>query len=266
MNRWRERNPGLALEIDASQQLVDLHREGFHAALRYGAGPWPGLEAERLFGLPTRKIVVGSPAAARRLADAPPEALAREPLLGDGELWARWFKTAGVDARVVPVAIFNDAGLMLQVVEHNLELALSRELLAADALADGRLVQLSPLTITDEPAFTYYLVYPPNLRGWPPLAALRQWLHDELEQSRRMPHPPAETEKKARGKAREVTALWSQVRARAQRRTRRPSRTRSRPSQPFPAAARSTWQCRPCRRGAGPAARSVRRSRRPRGA
>jgi len=200
MNRWRERNPGLALEIDVSQQLVDLQREGFHAALRYGAGPWPGLEAERLFGLPTRKIVVGSPAAAQRLADAPPEALAREPLLGDGELWARWFKTAGVDARVVPAAIFNDAGLMLQAVEQNLGLALSRELLAADALADGRLVQLSPLTITDEPAFTYHLVYPPNLRDWPPLAALRQWLHDELEQSRRMLHPPAE--KKTRGKAR----------------------------------------------------------------
>ncbi len=200
MSRWRERNPGLVLEIEASQQLVDLQREGYHAALRYGAGTWPGLAAERLFGLPTRKIVVGSPAAAQRLAGAPPEALARESLLGDGELWARWFKTAGVDARVVPVAVFNDAGLMLQAVEQNLGLALSRELLAADALADGRLVQLSPLTITDEPAFTYYLVYPPNLKDWPPLAALRQWLHDELELSRRMLHPPPQ--KKARGKAR----------------------------------------------------------------
>jgi LysR family glycine cleavage system transcriptional activator len=122
--------------------------------------------------------------------------------LGDGELWARWFKTAGVDARVVPIAIFNDGGLMLQAVEHNLGLALSRELLAVDALADGRLVQLSPLSITDEPAFTCYLVSPPNLRGWPPLATLRQWLHDEFEQLRRRLHLPAETEKKARGKAR----------------------------------------------------------------
>ena len=43
------------------------------------APAWPGLEAERLFGLPTRKIVVGSPTAAQRLAGAPPEALAREP-------------------------------------------------------------------------------------------------------------------------------------------------------------------------------------------
>ena len=80
---------------------------------------------------------------------------------------------------------------MLQAAEQSLGLALSRELLAADALADGRLVRLSSITITDEPAFTYHLVYQPNLRDWPPLAALRQWLHDELELSRRTLAPAA---------------------------------------------------------------------------
>ena len=191
MGRWREKHPHLALEIEASQNLVDLQREGFHAALRYGAGPWPGLESERLFTPPVRKIVVGSPSAARRLAGAQPEALLREPLLGDAKLWARWCKAAGVHANVVPVAVFNDAGLMLQAAEQNLGLALSRELLAADALADGRLVRLSPHTIFDEPEFTYHLVYPANLRDWAPLAALRVWLRDELELSRKtLPRSP----------------------------------------------------------------------------
>ena len=36
MGRWRERHPDIALELHASQQLVDLQREGFHAALRAG--------------------------------------------------------------------------------------------------------------------------------------------------------------------------------------------------------------------------------------
>jgi LysR family glycine cleavage system transcriptional activator len=192
MRAWHTRHPHLALEIDASQQLVDLQREGFHAGLRCGSGPWPGLDSEQLFTPPVRKIVVGSPSAARRLAGAQPEALVREPLLGDAELWAQWFKVAGVEARVVPVAVFNDAGLMLQAAEQNLGLALSRELLAADALADGRLVRLSPHTILDELAFTYHLVYPSNLRDWPPVAALRQWLRDELEVSRKsLPKAPA---------------------------------------------------------------------------
>ena len=52
MGRWRERHPDIALEIDASQQVVDLLREGFHAALRQGRGPWPGLESERIFDTP----------------------------------------------------------------------------------------------------------------------------------------------------------------------------------------------------------------------
>src|SRR5436309_14739654 len=91
IGRWRERHPTLALEIDASHQVVDLQREGFHAAVRQGRGPWSGLESELLFDTPMPFIVVGSPAMARRLLGAQSDALAREPLLGDGELWERWF-------------------------------------------------------------------------------------------------------------------------------------------------------------------------------
>jgi len=67
MARWRDRHPHLSLEIDASQQLVDLQREGFHAGLRTGRGPWPGLESFQIFDQNIPVIVVGSPEAARRL-------------------------------------------------------------------------------------------------------------------------------------------------------------------------------------------------------
>jgi len=191
MGRWHARHPNLALDIDASQQLVDLPREGFHAALRQGKGPWPGLETVRLFESPMPIIVVGSPDAARRLEGKPPDALTKEPLLGAAGPWHQWFSAAGVRARVRPVAIFNDFGMMLQAAEQNLGLALVRELLAADALADGRLVRLSPLSITSAEARSYHLAYPTTLRGWPPLVALEQWLRDEFELSRKMLHPEA---------------------------------------------------------------------------
>ena len=182
IGRWRERYPDLALEIDASIAAVDILREGFHAAVRQGVGPWPGVASERLFAQPPM-IVVGSPAAARRLLGAQPEALAREPLLGHADLWKTWFAAAGVRTNVTTVAVFNDAGLMLQAAEQNLGLALSREILAADALCDGRLVQLSPVTIVHAEAQPYHFVYPPSLRMWAPLVALRQWLRDELDRS-----------------------------------------------------------------------------------
>ena len=201
MGRWRERHPDLALEIDATPQPIDLQREGFHAGLRQGLGPWPGLASERLFDAPMPFVVVGSPTAARRLLGAPPEALTREPLLGDSEAWELWVAAAGLRTRVTPVAVFHDVGLMLQATEQNLGLAVARELLAADALCDGRLVQLSPLTITYDGAHPYHLVYPPALRDWPPLNALRQWLHEELELSMQALHPPAKPARKKTSRA-----------------------------------------------------------------
>ena len=65
MSRWRERHPDLPLEIEASIRVVDLQREGFHAAVRQGKGPWAGLDSERLWEQPPI-IIVGSPSAARR--------------------------------------------------------------------------------------------------------------------------------------------------------------------------------------------------------
>lgn len=180
--RWRARHPELMLDIDATLRPVDLLREGFHAAVREGRGPWPGLASERLFD--HRKIVVGSPAAAGRLAGAPIEAFAREPLLGEDAMWKDWFAAAGLGLEVRPVAVFNDAGLMLQAAEQDFGIAVSRELLAADALVAGRLVRLSPVAISHPDVRPYHFVFPPHLAQWPPLVSFKQWLHDELERSR----------------------------------------------------------------------------------
>jgi LysR family glycine cleavage system transcriptional activator len=183
IGRWRERHPDIGLELHTSQVLVDLPREGFHAALRQGDGQWRGLQTLCLTDSPF--IAVGSPEAARRLRGRDAAALADEPLLGNIAMWQRWFALQGVRARVNPVAAFNDAGLMLQAVEQNLGLALCREILAADALRDGRLVRLSPTVIDAGLGDAYWLAFPPALADWPPLQALRQWLIDELAASQR---------------------------------------------------------------------------------
>lgn len=182
MGRWRECHPDITLELHASAQLVDLQREGFHAALRAGVGPWRGLSAEPL--VRSRLVVVAAPARAARLAGQPLEAIAAEPLLGDEALWQRWFALGGLAFRGKPVADFNDFGLMLQATEQDLGLSLARELLAADALQAGRLVRVGSATLEDPDSATYWLVHPPELADWPPLRALRQWLFDELAASR----------------------------------------------------------------------------------
>jgi LysR family glycine cleavage system transcriptional activator len=183
---WRERHPDIAIEIEASVNIVDLQRDGFHAAIRIGTGPWPGLVHERLYNTPTPFVAVAAPHIARRLAEGKLEDLAREPLLGDTEVWERWFAAAGVRTRVTPVASFNDVGLMLQAAEQGLGLAVVRELLAADALRDGRLARLSDVSVLLEGVRAYSLVYPAALTDWPPLVALRDWLRAEFDLSLKM--------------------------------------------------------------------------------
>lgn len=183
MGRWRERHPEITLEVHAAHQLVDLHREGFHAALRTGGGRWKGLQAEQLADSPL--IVVGSAQSAQRLGAAPTiDALADEPLLGQPEFWERWFRQAGGRMKCKPVADFNDFGLMLQATEQDLGIALARELLAADALQSGRLVRLSPWTLDDLAYSSYWFAYLAELTDSAPILALRDWLREEMARSR----------------------------------------------------------------------------------
>lgn len=183
LGRWHLRHPDIAFELETSPQLVDLAPDGYHAALRQGYGHWPGLEAERLIDSPV--IAVGAPPMAERLAGRGIASLLDEPLIGDAGMWSRWFAAHGVQAAPRPVADFTDFALLLQAAEQQLGFGLGRELLAADALIEGRLRRLSPQAITVDEGHAYYLVYPPSLRDWPPLVALRQFLHDELAASER---------------------------------------------------------------------------------
>jgi len=183
MPLWREQHPGIALELETSQRILDLQREGLHCALRQGAGQWPGLVSERLADSPL--IVVGAPSFALRLRNRGPEAFVDEPLLGSSKLWDRWFEQVGLKVATQPVASFSDAGLMLQAAEQGMGITLGRGLLAADALVDGRLVQLSPQTLADNALYAYWIAYPGALAEWPPLVALRRWLHEEMANSER---------------------------------------------------------------------------------
>ena len=188
MPQWREQHPDIALELETSQRVLDLQREGLHCALRQGAGQWAGLVSERLADSPL--IVVGAPSYALRLRGRGPEALAEEPLLGSAKLWDRWFEQLGMKVATQPVASFSDAGLMLQAAEQGMGITLGRGLLAADALCEGRLVQLAPQTLADDAVYAYWIAYPGALTEWPPLVALRQWLHAQMALSLRRLQAP----------------------------------------------------------------------------
>lgn len=200
--RWHERHPDIGLELNTSHQVMDLKREGFHAAIRQGGGRWRGLDATPLLSSPL--VAIGSPRVALRVGTGGAAAIAHQPLLGNTAMWERWFALAGVRTKIVPVAEFSDAGLMLQAAEQGMGIALTREVLAADALRDGKLVRLAPESIPDPMSHGYWLVHPPELAQWPPLVALHAWLSDEVAASERELRgkvtPPSKAKPKARRK------------------------------------------------------------------
>ncbi|MDR7334299.1 LysR substrate-binding domain-containing protein [Roseateles asaccharophilus] len=176
--RWQAMQPCISLDLHTSHQVVDLEREGYHIGLRVGRGPWSGLVTERLFHSPL--ITVAAPVLAHKLIGQPVAALVNEPLLGDTEDWQEWFAGLGVKASPVVVASFNDAGVLLQAGEQGMGVALARELLAADALLDGRLVRIHAHMVDLDAGRDYQIVYPEALRDDPAVRAFSDWLHAEI--------------------------------------------------------------------------------------
>lgn len=176
--RWQALQPCIALDLHTSQQVVDLERAGYHVGLRVGRGPWPGLVTERLFHSPL--IAVAAPALANKLIGRPAADLVNEPLLGDTDDWQAWFAGVGVAATPVVVASFNDAGVLLQAGEQAMGVALAREVLAADALLEGRLVRLNAHAVDLDADRDHQIVYPEALRDDPAVRAFCDWLHAEI--------------------------------------------------------------------------------------
>ena len=72
------------------------------------------------------------------------------------------------------------AGVLLQAAEQGMGVALARELIAGDALLDGRLVRVAAQALDLDAGRDYHVVYPEGLRGDPAVRAFCDWLHAEV--------------------------------------------------------------------------------------
>lgn len=194
LERFRARAPEMDLRLDTSVRLLNLEREGIDAAIRYGAGDYPGLETVRLF---TEGVFpVCSPAAC-----AGPHPL-REPadlkwhtLLhldwwhalpasgaagtsGDWPDWRMWLLAAGVEGvDHTRGPRFSDSGMALQAARLGQGVALGSTSLVGDDLAAGTLIVPFELSIATR--FACFLVYPKDAATQPKIVAFREWLLSE---------------------------------------------------------------------------------------
>ncbi|MEP9397025.1 LysR substrate-binding domain-containing protein [Mesorhizobium sp. KR2-14] len=181
LSRFFALHPEVLIRIDASTQLVDLAHSDVDVAIRLGTGKWPGARAELL--LPMEIFPVCSPHTARRLKSI--DDLAKAWMISDENTmisWESWFDAAGV-APALPKqgASYSDPLLCLESVIAGHGVMLAWQFLAADALADGRLV--APFGISAPTGLGHYLVTADGQRGSRKVDCFRNWLSAEVKSS-----------------------------------------------------------------------------------
>ena len=165
LGRFEAAHPQVDVWLSADMDLVDFGAGEVDVAIRYGAGPYPGLEAIRLMKETVAPVISPELMAANPLNQ--PADLARHVLLHDGSPdaddscpdWQMWLAARGVrgvDGTRGPR--FNQSSLVIEAAVGGRGVALAKQTLAQDDLDAGRLI--TPMQITTSVDFAYYVVHP----------------------------------------------------------------------------------------------------------
>jgi LysR family transcriptional regulator, glycine cleavage system transcriptional activator len=184
--RFHDRYPEIELSIHTSRTPVDFSSSDFHAAVRMSPGPSAGLHSEKLMDewfvpVCTRELL----AKYGPLRDAAD--LQRFPLLhSSDEEWSLWLQPGAAVAWQERGTAFDDSLTVLAGAEQGQGLALSRWSLAAQDLAQGRIVQASERIVPCPRA--YFFVCPETYVTMPKVQQLLDWLR---EMAAAFPRPDA---------------------------------------------------------------------------
>ena len=186
-------HPQIELSLHSDVSLVDFDRQtDIDAALRTGAGHWPGVVIEHLFD--EVLVPVASPALLARHADrlgAPTlETLHEWPLLGtNDDYWLRWARQHGTPKPTRFAASFDDSEALHRAAVEGVGIALARMTRARLLVDGGLLVPITGHSLQTD--YGHFLVYPPRSAEHTGLLLFREWLHERV----RLYHPhraPAE--------------------------------------------------------------------------
>lgn len=178
--------PETDVRLETNLKPVDFVAQRVDVGVRYGAGTWPGLTADKLIG--EEIFPVCSPELLRRhrCLDTP-AGLGAVTLIHDLSMeghpgfptWDKWFEKAKIICAAASRSMkINNSAAVLQAVIEGRGVALARGVMAHDDLAAGRLVRLFS-EIQFESELAYYVVYRPECASLPRLMVFRDWLMNE---------------------------------------------------------------------------------------
>ncbi len=173
--------PDLDLRLHASETIVNLQPGEIDVAIRYGIGPFAGVEATPL------KTDAFAPVCSPRLDIVDLQDLRRFELIHvDGRTaplplpdWPRWCSEAGVSGIDTAVGLrFTNSMHAMQAAIAGQGVTIVSLVLAADALAAGLLVQPFRHIL---PGGIYHFVCRPGIGSRTYVKTLREWFQDSLK-------------------------------------------------------------------------------------
>ena len=188
IDRFQAACPDIEVRLETRLKPVDFISQKIDIGVRYGAGSWPGLTADKL--MDEEVYPVCSPELLLepgRLAN--PGGLIHETLIHDLSMhrqtgfptWEMWFeKTRIPSASLARGMRINNSAAVLQAAAEGHGIALARSVMAQDDLASRRLVRLFPDISLASP-LAYYVVYRPECINLAGLSAFRDWLLKEAD-------------------------------------------------------------------------------------
>ena len=187
--RYRREFPDIRLSVQSDAALADFHTDNVDAALRYGAGAYPGLFVEKLADEFIAPLC--SPGYLESNPIARPSDLLRcamiDDRMGDGferHEWRGWLSALGIDDEPQNIVMStNHAHQALCLAKAGEGVALGRGLLSVDDLQLGILKPALPFSIPTGRA--HYFVCPFSARRDAAIRRLADWLRDEFKKHRR---------------------------------------------------------------------------------
>jgi LysR family glycine cleavage system transcriptional activator len=184
LGRFRAQRPDIQLDLELSAEAQDLSAGRFDAAIRNGAGRWPGLRTVKL--LPSIFMPLCAPSlldAARTLAD--PQRRPEAPLLGRADWWALWYRALGFDQ--APHLKSIGANLSAEYLDVTQALAghgvaIASPILFRNEIDAGRLAPAHDLVASDGRSF--WFAAPVARENSGKIVAFRTWLCDEAARDR----------------------------------------------------------------------------------
>ncbi|EUB96847.1 transcriptional regulator, LysR family [Rhizobium sp. CF080] len=174
-------NPGIAVRLETSQEMIDFTRAPADIAIRSGKAEWPGLR--RHFLMRNHFTPMLSPDLAATIGGVEtPEDILKLRIIDPGDpWWPFWFAAAGVpdvDLRGRPVSKMGAQVFEAAAAVAGQGVAILQPEFYADDIALGRLVQ--PFDILGYDESDYWLVYPEARRNSKKIRAFRDFMRKTM--------------------------------------------------------------------------------------